>query len=331
MKSPSFPLRSPLSLALLAAGLFLAGCSKSADEDLPTLHVADQLHAVQSVLKAAGEDQPEGYRIQWSNFVGGPGVIAAQTGGSVDVGWMAETPLVFAQAAGSPVKVVAVSRGVRSNSSNVALVVAASSPIRSAADLKGKKVGYAPGTIAQYLVARALEEEGLSLKDVEHVRIASFNTASLDGTIDAVVTAEPVLSKSLAEGKLRVLAYGGQPLTPGFGYLVASNGALADPKRSELIGDFAVRVARAVRWQRENIDKAAQTAAKTYNVTPEIAADILERTPTRYAPIDAAVVAEHQKEADLFHRLGLIRSRVDAAKLFDNRYDTLIAEAESQK
>ena len=33
---------------------------------------------------------------QWSTFIGGPAVLAAQTGGSVDVGFMAETPLVFA-------------------------------------------------------------------------------------------------------------------------------------------------------------------------------------------------------------------------------------------
>lgn len=315
---------------VLIGALVVAGCGQSGKEDVPTLRVADQLRAVQTVLSAAGEDKPQDYKIQWSNFVGGPAVIAAQTGGSVDLGWMAETPLVFAQAAGSPVKVVAVAKGIDQGSSNVALVVAADSPIQTIADLRGKKVGYMPGTITQYLVVQALSEAGLTPKDITPVRISSFSTATLDrGVVDAFTTAEPQLSQGLADGKLRVLAYGGEPRTPGFNYLVASDEALADPKRAALIGKFVASMARATRWQRENVDQAAPVTARTFKVKPEIAEQILRRTPTQYAPIDASIIAAHQKEADLFHKLGLIRTRVDAAKLFDNRYDQVVTAAES--
>jgi sulfonate transport system substrate-binding protein len=209
-------------------------------------------------------------------------------------------------------------------------VVAANSPIRTVADLKGKKVGYMPGTITQYLVARLLDDEGLSLNDVTPVKISSFSNASLDrGLVDAFTTGEPMLTQGLNEGRIRVLAYGGQPHTPGFGYLVASEAALADPKRAALIGDFVSRVARATRWQRENVEKAAPALAKTYKVSPEIAEQVLRRTPIRYTPIDGSIVAAHQEEADLFHKLGLIRSRVDAARLYDNRYDKQVADAEN--
>jgi sulfonate transport system substrate-binding protein len=319
-----------LRLLPLVAALALSGCGQSAQDDGPTLRVGDQLQTLRSVLTAAGEDKPTDYRVQWSNFLGGPGVIAAETGGSVDLGWMAETPLVFAQAAGSPVKVVAVSRGQQEGASNIALVVAANSPIRTVADLKGKKVGYMPGTITQYLVARLLDDEGLSLNDVTPVKISSFSNASLDrGVVDAFTTGEPMLTQGLNEGRIRVLAYGGQPHTPGFGYLVASDAALADPKRAALIGDFVSRVARATRWQRENVEKAAPVLAKTYKVSPQVAEQVLRRTPIRYTPIDGSIVAAHQEEADLFHKLGLIRSRVDAAKLYDNRYDKQVADAEN--
>lgn len=307
----------------------LAGCGASSKDDGEVLRVADQLHTMQASLTAANEITPQGYTIEWSNFIGGPGIIAAQTGGSVDLGWMAETPLVFAQAAGSPVKVVAVAKGLKPGSSNVALVVAADSPIRSVTDLRGKKVGFMPGTITQYLLARVLDNAGLSLNDITPVRISSFSSSSLEqGVFDAYTTGEPLLSKGLAEGKLRVLAYGGEPVTPGFAYLVASEKALADPAKAALIGKFVASMARSMRWQRENVTKAAPVIAKTYNVSPELTVEILNRMPAGYVPISASIVAAHQQEADLFHKLGLIRTRVDAAKLFDNRYDAIVTEAE---
>ncbi len=319
-------------LALIPAAL-LAACHASDKQDAqPTLRVADQLHTLQSAVNAAGEGQPKDYRIQWSNFLGGPAVVAAETGGSVDLGWMAETPMVFAQAAGSPVRVVAVSKGLKPGTSNIALVVGAHSSIHSVADLKGKRIGYAPGTISQYLVARLLDQAGLTFKDITPVKLSGISTAVLDsGTVDAFTAAEPMLTQGIDAGKLRVLVYGGAPITPGYGYLVASEAALADPKRAALIADFVQRAARSVKWQRENVDKAAQFAAKAYNVTPQLAGQILRRTPIGYTAIDASIVAGHQQEADLFHKFGLIRQRLDASKLFDHRFDKLIGTVETSR
>ncbi len=57
-----------------------------------TLKAGDQLQILRTQLAASGEDKNVPYDIEWSTFVGGPAVLAAQTGGSVDVGFMAETP-----------------------------------------------------------------------------------------------------------------------------------------------------------------------------------------------------------------------------------------------
>lgn len=118
------------ALRALAAGalLTLAACGGSKGGDGTTLRIGDQLHALKSSLDVAGEGKPPGYTIEWANFVGGPPIIAAQTGGSLDVGWMAETPLIFAQAAGSLVKVIAVSKTIEGGGSPYALVVRPDSP-----------------------------------------------------------------------------------------------------------------------------------------------------------------------------------------------------------
>ena len=322
------------ALRALAAGalLTLAACGGSKGGDGTTLRIGDQLHALKSSLDVAGEGKPPGYTIEWANFVGGPPIIAAQTGGSLDVGWMAETPLIFAQAAGSLVKVIAVSKTIEGGGSPYALVVRPDSPIRSIAGLKGKSVSFMKGTVLHYFVARLLEEQGLSLKDIKQVQATGFGTGLLDkGSADAITIGEPYLTQALDAGKVRVLASGAPPNTPGFFYLVASDAALADPAKAKAIGDLVQRVARATRRQREHPAEAAPALAKRYNIDAPTAEKILKRAPSSYAPISDAIIAAHQDEADLFFREGLVRKKLDARLIFDRRYDSLITAQEAPK
>ncbi|NIJ39372.1 sulfonate transport system substrate-binding protein [Sphingopyxis panaciterrae] len=327
MKLSLTPLRGLAAVALLS----LAACGGTADGGT-TLKIGDQLHALKSSLDVSGEGLPTDYKIEWANFVGGPPIIAAQTGGSLDVGWMAETPLIFAQAAGSPVKVVAVSKTIDGGGSPYSLVVKPDSSIRSVADLKGKSVSFMKGTVLHYFVARLLEKQGLSLRDIKPVQATGFGTGLLDkGSADAITISEPYLTQALDAGKVRVLASGAPPNTPGFFYLVASDAALADPAKAKAIGDLVQRAARATRWQRENPSKAAPALAKRYNVGVDIAEKILTRAPAQYAPIDDTIIAAHQDEADLFFKEGLIRKKLDARAIFDKRYDSVIAAQEVAK
>jgi len=329
MKLPLVALRTFVAGALLS----LAACGGAGSgADGTRLKIGDQLHALKSSLDVAGEGTPSDYKIEWANFVGGPPIIAAQTGGSLDVGWMAETPLIFAQAARSPVKVVAVSKTIDGGGSPYALVVKPDSPIRSIADLKGKSVSFMKGTVLHYFVARLLEEQRLSLKDIKQVQATGFGTGLLDkGSADAITIGEPYLTQALDAGKVRVLASGTPPNTPGFFYLVASDAALADPAKARAIGDLVQRAARATRWQREHPAEAAPALAKRYNVDGKTAEKILKRAPAAYAPISDAIIAAHQDEADLFFREGLIRKKLDARQIFDTRYDGLIAAQEAAK
>ncbi|MFA7595636.1 MAG: ABC transporter substrate-binding protein [Novosphingobium sp.] len=326
---------NPLRFLFLGLALSLAGCNSSQssnDDSGVVLHVGDQLKGLKSLIDSAGEGEPRDYTIKWANFVGGPPIIAAQTGGSIDVGWMAETPLIFAQAAGSPVRVVAVSTSAKPDGSAYALVVKPNSPIRSIADLKGKSVAYMRGTVLHYMVARLLEDAGLSLHDVRSVQVTGFGSSLLDQDVaDALTLTEPYLTQLLEAGKIRVLATGAPPATPGFNYLVASDAALADPVKAKAIGDLVARAARATRWQRENVAQAAPDLATVYRIEPRIAEKMIERSPSRYAPIGPSIIAAHQSEADLFHKLGLIRTRLDASKIFDPRYDALIAQVENDQ
>ena len=104
------------------------------------------------------------HTVNWSNFIGGPPVIAAETGGSVDLGDMAETPTVFAQSAGDPVKVVAVTQGANPKISPYDIVVPAGSPIKTAAQLKGQTVAVQEGTVEQYFLVQYLAKSHIALQ-----------------------------------------------------------------------------------------------------------------------------------------------------------------------
>lgn len=87
--------------------------------------------------------------------------------------------------------------------SNGADVILAKPELRSLQALKGSRVGmeYSSG-LGSYLITRALEQVDLSPQDVQIVpiEISEHEAAFKQGTVDAVITYEPVRSNLLAAG-----------------------------------------------------------------------------------------------------------------------------------
>jgi putative hydroxymethylpyrimidine transport system substrate-binding protein len=70
------------------------------------------------------------------------------------------------------------------------LVVLADGPIKSIADLKGRKVGFSVGGFEDALLAAMLHKVGLSLKDVTLINVNfSLSPALISGQVDAVIGA----------------------------------------------------------------------------------------------------------------------------------------------
>src|ERR1700722_5843830 len=60
------------------------------------LRVGEQLKNLSLVLSLSGEDKNLPYQVQYSEFVGGPPMLPAFEGGSLDVGFIPRTPLILA-------------------------------------------------------------------------------------------------------------------------------------------------------------------------------------------------------------------------------------------
>ena len=69
-------------------------------------------------------------------------------------------------------------------------------------DLRGKRIGVESNALGAYVISRALEIHGMSLKDVqiEQIAVSGHEEAYRDGRVDAVVTFEPVRTALAREG-----------------------------------------------------------------------------------------------------------------------------------
>ena len=108
----------------------------------------------------------QGVNVQWTEFPGGPQLLEGLNVGSIDFGVTGETPPVFAQAAGADLLYVAYEPPAPTSE---AILVPKDSPIKSVAELKGKKIVLNKGSNVHYLLVRALEDAGLKYTDVQTV------------------------------------------------------------------------------------------------------------------------------------------------------------------
>jgi len=113
--------------------------------------------------------------------------------GSLDA--IATTPDTFSRTNAQGIKTVQV-LGLDASVGGDGIV--ADNKIKTVADLKGTKVGVSAGSTSQWFLAYVLDQDGMSLKDVEQVDMTSGDAGSAfaTGKIPAAVTWEPWLSKT---------------------------------------------------------------------------------------------------------------------------------------
>jgi sulfonate transport system substrate-binding protein len=185
-----------------------------------------------NVVRARGDLEKrlnrQGITVTWSEFTSGPPLLEALAAGKVDVGETGDAPVIFAQAKNAPVVYFGQSQP---NPEAVALLVPQGSPIRTLADLKGKKVAYARGSSAVPLVVNALTKGGLKLSDITSVYLQppDARVAFESGKIDAWAVWDPFYAAAEVGGSARVLVNGRGFTSFRLYFLANSNFAAANP------------------------------------------------------------------------------------------------------
>jgi sulfonate transport system substrate-binding protein len=323
------------TLWLLAAlPLLGAGCKPAASETRPDaavpsgraaprirLRIADQAGLSKSALSMAGELTTTPYDIEWSSFAAGPPLLEALGADAIDLGAVGDSPPVFAQAGGAPIVIVAV---LRNSPKYEALLVPAASPLREVRELRGKKVAVAKGSGAHHLLLAALSRAGLGINDIQPVYLTPNDAqpAFSSGDVDAWSVWDPFAVNNLRMGARKLTD--GEGLIPGLGFQVTSQKALANPEKSAALADYLQRARRAQTFTNSHRAEWAQTYAELTKLDREVAKDMFAYYAPVYVPLDARVIADHQRLADMYLAAGLIPRPLQVAGVFDARFDALI-------
>ncbi|KIQ31422.1 ABC transporter substrate-binding protein [Variovorax paradoxus] len=249
---------------------------------------------------------PLGFGVKWVEFPAGPQLLEGLNVGAVDVGYVGEAPPIFAQAAGA--KFVYFGYDPAAPRAE-AILVTKDSPIKSVADLKGKKVALNKGSNVHYLLVKQLEKNGLKFSDIQPVYLAPADgrAAFESKNVDAWVIWDPFQAAAEKATGARVLADGTGGTTDvvnNYQFYLGERGFVKNnPKVIDAL--FADSVEQGI-WLKKNLRQAAEQIAPLQGLPVDVVELALRRYEFNVKPITPAVAAGQQQIADTFFALKLI-------------------------
>lgn len=241
-------------------------------------------------------------------------IPAALLSDSIQIG--GPTPSVFLQAADGGLDLVAVagaSSTAKSTVDSAAVVTPAGSAIEDAKDFEGKKVG-APGIGAflHVLFSQWLIDKGVDPKTVNFVEVTfpTMNDVLKSGAVDAVVTAEPMLSRIVGSGTGTVAGYYLESIPDGRPQILyASTREWADGN-PEALAAFRASIDEAAKIVNADPEKAKGAISRF----TKIPLDVLSKMKLS---VSDPKIAPEQLEwwVDVMDRQDMLQSKPDAASL----------------
>lgn len=297
----------------------------SVDLSKVTLTIGDQKGGSKALLQAAGDLDNLPYKITWKEFTSGPPLLEALNAGAIDLGGVGNTPPLFAAAAKSKIEVVF---GATMGAKGDTIVVPKDSPIKSVADLKGKKVAVAEGSSANYNLLAQLARAGLSYDDIDvkALQPADALAAFSNHHVDAWAIWDPYTSQAELENDARILV-DGSGLVNGMTFQAANPDALVDKATQVALKDYLKRLGKAQVWSNTHRDEWAKVWSEETGLAPEVTRRAVDRRTSRPTRIDEAVTDSEQEMADAFVKAGLLPAKFDVEEFFSDDYNSSVPAA----
>jgi len=291
-------------MLLAAAPLTLA---QNADN---VLRIGYQKYGTLVLLKARGSLEkklaPMHVEVKWTEFPAGPQLLEGLNVGSIDFGIAGEAPPIFAQAAGADLVYVG---NEPQASAGEAIVVPKDSPIKTVAELKGKKVALNKGSNVHFLLVKLLEKAGVNYKDIDTIFLtpADARAAFERGSVDAWVIWEPFLAAAQRQTGARILA-DGNGVVSNHQFFLASRSYAS--KRADVVAIVLQELAAVDQWAKANQKEAAIALEPQMGLDRGTLELALSRNGFGVTPVSDAVLAEQQRIADTFFDLTLIPKHI---------------------
>lgn len=250
--------------------------------------------------------KPRGIEVKWVEFPFGPPMMEALNTGNIDYGYVGDSPPIFAQAASANLLYVA---AIPTSGKNEAVIVPADSPIKTSADLKGKKIGVGKASSAHNTAIATLEKASLSPSDISLVYLppADALAAFQRGAIDAWSIWDPFLSRAEKTLKARVLVWSGDVHRTSSFYIGNKDFTLKYPEIVALLNSEFAKASKCGEANQGEIVKALHEAT---GVEVEALNVSISRAAFNVVPVDEVIATNQQIIADRFHKLGLIPKQI---------------------
>ncbi|GIQ74764.1 sulfonate ABC transporter substrate-binding protein [Bradyrhizobium sp. RD5-C2] len=296
--------RAVLSVSIVAATV---GASYGQEK---VVRIGYQKYGKLVLLKSKGSLEEKlksvGAKVVWTEFPSGPPLLEALNVGAIDFGNTGEAPPIFAQAAGAPIQYVAYEPPAPKGE---AILVPKDSPIKSVADLRGKKVALNKGSNVHYLLVKALEKAGVKYSEIEPVFLAPADARAAfeRGAVDAWVIWDPFQAAAEVATGARTVADGTGVVANYQFYFASKKFLQADPKIVELV---LAQLSEVDDWAKGDIHAVAEQLAPSIGLSVPVVEVALKRQAYGIKPVTDAVIADQQQVADTFFALGLIPKQI---------------------
>lgn len=260
--------------------------------------------------------EKQGLDVEWVKFADVNGPTIGLVSGAIDVAFGASAAGALSTAAdGVPIKII-----LATQIAAVQFVVLESSPIKSLADFKGKKIGMSPPGSATHSLARALLEGNYGFKAADYTavpgnepRLAQF---LVQGEVQAAALRGTTVAQ-LSEVKLRTLGNyvdEWRKLTKSSSTPVIGVGAMHSDylaKNPEAAVKFVVGMKEATDWGGRNTPRVAEILQKAANMKADDAQAYAKQWNAIYTTsLEPADIAMLKKMAEIFRQAGTIKSNV---------------------
>jgi sulfonate transport system substrate-binding protein len=308
--------REFLKLSLVSAAGLVSSPALHAEERPKVIRIGTQkggffFPAVRQRHTVEDGFKPLGIDIQWVDFQFGPPLVEAINVGSVDFGYVGDAPPIFAQAANARIRYAA---AVKQGGGTQGIVVRKESPIRTIADLKGKRIAFGRGSSGHNLLVATLEKAGIAWSEINPVPLAPADAtaAFAQGSVDAWSIWDPYLALAELKGDARVLVFAKDVHVPITFFIARAEFVEKSPTLLTHLNDaFASEGV----WANAHHEEVAQAQTAATGVDIEAIRRFVGRSNYSIVPVDEEIIKSQQSVADRFAWLGLIPKPVKVADI----------------
>jgi sulfonate transport system substrate-binding protein len=253
-----------------------------------------------------------GYEVVWKGpFPAFAPAVEALTPGDLDFTVGSSTSAASAMVAEAPFKIFAYAPPPQDSEG---VLARDGTPIMRIADLIGKKVAVNRGGTGEYLLAKALEVNGISPGKVSKLYMGPSDAAYAfsTGNIGAWAVWDPYVAIAQARDKARVIASSQAIGSENATILVVRNGFLdRDPDAVRLVYEACQAENH---WTVDHVPEAAALWGGASKIDPAVIDVLAGRHPFVYGPANAQAVASLEHVAQWFYDQKIIPSRPDVRK-----------------